>query len=182
MCMCANASSSGVSSCAGQGGRIGRRRVSRRRTGRAWRPCASDSDASARRNGRNASRSCPTYTCTASHLQEQRKHRVKVSGALLATELTFLFDQFTSSSYDRGCYITLMVLITLIIIKTDSNSLGNVIQTVGWRDWANWLYRKTQPSDSRYSNSTVTGIRQASTNAVQVSHGWLVCTVCPCDT
>ena len=70
-----NAASSGVSSCAGPGGRIGRRSASRRRTGRVWRPCASGSDVSARPNGRSASRSCPTCTCTASHLQEEGEKR-----------------------------------------------------------------------------------------------------------
>lgn len=68
---CANVASSDVSSCAAPGGRIGRRSGSRRRTGRVWHPCVSGSGASARPNGRNASRSCPTYTCTASHLQEE---------------------------------------------------------------------------------------------------------------
>lgn len=66
-CWCANVASSGASSCAGRGGRTGRRSASRRRTGRVWRPCVSGNGASARPNGRNASRSCPTYTCTASH-------------------------------------------------------------------------------------------------------------------
>jgi len=67
--MCANVASSDVSSCAGRGGRIVRRSGSRRHTGRVWRPCVSGSDASAHPNERSASRSCPTYTGTASHLQ-----------------------------------------------------------------------------------------------------------------
>lgn len=71
-----DAASSGVSSCAERGGRIGKRNVSRQRTGRVWRPCASGSDASAHQSVRNASHSCPTCTCTASHLQSGRERRV----------------------------------------------------------------------------------------------------------
>ncbi len=72
---CENAASSGVSSCAGRGGRIWKRSVSRRRTGRVWHLCASGSDASAHPNERNASHSSPMCTCTASHLQDGRKER-----------------------------------------------------------------------------------------------------------
>lgn len=85
--VCADAASSGVFSCAGRGGRIGKRSASRRRTGRVWRPCASGNDASARPNERSANRSCPTCTCMASHLEDGvggggRDKQIRVSNAL----------------------------------------------------------------------------------------------------
>lgn len=81
-----NAASSGVFSCAGPSGQIGKRSASRRRTGRAWRPCASGSGASAHLNERNASRSCPTCICTASHLQDREEKKSRDESKLWKIE------------------------------------------------------------------------------------------------
>lgn len=77
--------SSDASSCGAPGGRSGRSCGCRRRTGRAWPPCASGSGASAHRSARTASRSLPTCTCTASHLQHST-HKRRCHLARLCTE------------------------------------------------------------------------------------------------
>lgn len=107
--LCANAAaSSDVSSCAGPGGRSGRRSGSRRRTGRVWRPCVSGSDESARRNERSASRSCPTCTCRASHLQdgEEDVSVVQVSWWAGRTTASLYFHCFFNSEEQRGGVLT----------------------------------------------------------------------------
>lgn len=60
--------SSDASSSGAPGDRSGRSSGCRRRTGRAWPPCASCSGASVHPSGRTSSRSLPTCTCRASRL------------------------------------------------------------------------------------------------------------------
>lgn len=62
--------SSGVSSCAGPGGRSARSCGCTPHTGRAWPRCASGSGGSARPSARTSSRSLPRCTCRAFHQYE----------------------------------------------------------------------------------------------------------------
>lgn len=59
-------------SCAVPGGRSGWSSARSGCTWTAWRPCACGSGASARRNGRTATRNPPRSICTASHLERTR--------------------------------------------------------------------------------------------------------------
>lgn len=137
-----NVASSGVSSCAGQGDPIGRRSVSRRHTGRVWRLCVSCSDVSAHPNEQNASRSCPTYTCTASRLQDRRKSLSECKPPcrlVIYSELSLDHMIRTRAGLSIFRYTT--------IIVTQATSLTKAIHTVGWRNWENRLHRKRQLSN-----------------------------------
>lgn len=111
--VCARAASSGVSSCAGPGGPIGKRSGSTRRTGRAWLLCASGNDASVHPNGQSASHSFPTCTCRASHLEEGRAEE-GLEGSILPPWSDLLMIIATKHTLDES--------------------------SDGWRNWENWLF------------------------------------------
>lgn len=149
VCVCVYvAASFGVSSCAGPGGRIGKRPWSRPHTGRVWRPCASGSDASARRNVRSASRSCPMCTCMASHLHgDKRKKNYNPRWAqceLIQGFLTWHRRQ-CRALIKRHWRNWLLLKLTLTIPHKTRDSHTHT-HTVGWRNWENRLFRKIQLS------------------------------------